>query len=447
MNKTESLPFVDSRFGGSIENRKVMIETLLKDKPKATHRIKFQGQSVDFPIIRVPIGLPKYRMENGRTVSLQSEYLAKNPKLEKNFFSLDPEMLNAQEVQHSLLIELSRKTELQKRFEDPTQKQVEPLILDSLGFVVNGNRRLSTWRDIYHQDKNKYSHFSHVDVIVLPSCAAEDIDRLEAKLQIEKDLREDYSWDAEANMMLEKMKRDHFSEKDLAELYDMKEGEIRHLLSMRDFGADYLKSRGKENLWSHISGSKFAFNTLAEMCPKIDGAANQELFKEAAFTLIDNPAEVGDSVHDAIRNLKEHFTAVKEKLLEEFEVSPALPEAAAADLLGDIPIAPQGEQVKDDPVNGGTAIPLANEIKKAGNSDQARQVIVEVIESQKQKKKDAKNANYLLKCCSDAHALLANAVKDGLRPESKLNGVQAQLAQIEAQIVKIRNFLEEHAHD
>jgi hypothetical protein len=441
MNKTESLPFVDSRFGGSIENRKVMIETLLKDKPKATHRIKFQGQSVDLPIIRVPIGLPKYRLENGRTVSLQAEYLAKNPMREKNFFSLDPEMLDSQEVQHSLLIELSRKTELRKRFEDPTQKQVEPLILDSSGFVVNGNRRLSTWRDIYDQDKNKYSHFSHVDVIVLPPCGAEDIDRLEAKLQIEKDLREDYSWDAEANMMLEKMKRDHFSGKDIADLYDMKESDIKHLLSMRDFGADYLRSRGKENLWSHISGSKFAFNTLAEMCPKIDGAANQELFKEAAFTLIDNPAEVGDSVHDAIRNLKEHFTSVKEKLLEEFEVSPIVPEGAAADLLGDMPIGP-GEQVND-----GTAIPLANEIKKAENSDQARQVIVEVIESQKQKKKDAKNASYLLKCCTDAHASLANAVKDGLNPESKRKGVEAQLVQIEAQLVKIKKFLEEHAHD
>ena len=247
MNKTDSLRFADSRFGWPSDSRKVMLEKLLSENPSATHRIKFQGLSVDLPIIRVPIGLPKYRIENGRTVSLQSEYLAKNPKLSKDFFTLDPEMLDAQEVQHGLLVELSKKTELQKRFDDPTQKQVDPLILDSLGFVVNGNRRLSCWRDLYQQDKSKYDHFSHVDVIVLPPCAAEDIDRLEAKLQIEKDIREDYSWDSEANMMLEKMKRDGFSEKDLADLYDMKESEVRHLLNMRDYGAEYLRSRGKEN--------------------------------------------------------------------------------------------------------------------------------------------------------------------------------------------------------
>lgn len=70
-----------------------------------------------------------------------------------------------------------------------------------------------------------------------------------------------------------------------------------------------------------------------------------------------------------------------------------------------------------------------------------------MIESQKQKKKDAKNANYLLKCCSDAHASLANAVKEGLKPESKTKGVEAQLAQIETQIAMIRKFLDEHAHD
>ena len=147
-------------------------------------------------------------------------------------------------------------------------------------------------------------------------------------------------------------------------------------------------------------------------------------------------------MHDAIKNLKEHFTTIKEKLLEEFDVAPATPEEEAKDLLGDLPA-----RAKDSQANGGAVIPLAKEIQKPENSSQARQVIVEVIESQKQKKKDTKNANYLLKCCSDAHASLANAVKEGLKPESKTKGVEAQLTQIETQIAKIRRFLEENAYN
>jgi hypothetical protein len=50
-----------------------------------------------------------------------------------------------------------------------------------------------------------------------------------------------------------------------------------------------------------------------------------------------------------------------------------------------------------------------------------------------------------LDCCAKAQSALAAAVKDGLRPESKLVGVTKQLEQIEAQIGKIRIYLNEHA--
>ncbi|MBK7576839.1 MAG: hypothetical protein IPI24_05345 [Ignavibacteria bacterium] len=95
----------------------------------------------------------------------------------------------------------------------------------------------------------------------------------------------------------------------------------------------------------------------------------------------------------------------------------------------------------------GLAIPLAQAIQKPENSAAARKIIVDVIETQKQLKKDSKTADYLMACCAKAHALLAAAVKDGFRAEAKLEGVGAQLDQIQIQIEKIRTYLSTNVND
>ena len=136
----------------------------------------------------------------------------------------------------------------------------------------------------------------------------------------------------------------------------------------------------------------------------------------------------------------EHLDAVVSKLHDSFEVK---------DESG------QGAGSLEDMFGGGTStasdahdIPLAKEIQKAENSDKARKIIVEVIESQKQLKKDSKDAGYLLDCCSKAQAALVAAVSKGLRPESKRHGVAKQLDQIEMLSSKIRAWLDKpHVED
>jgi hypothetical protein len=126
---------------------------------------------------------------------------------------------------------------------------------------------------------------------------------------------------------------------------------------------------------------------------------------------------------------------VKAKLQAYFAVQPATQDAGLEALFGGTP-SPSGAASID--------IPLAAEIQKEGNSEQARKIIVEVIESQKQLKKDSKSASYLLDCCARAQAQLAAAVKDALRPESKIKGVAAQLDQIEALAKAIRAHVDKH---
>lgn len=424
-----------SRFGWTKPARREEFETRGKAEGLPTYRVVFQGQTKDFPIIRVPIDLPKYRMVNGRTASLQVEHLALNPDDRRDLFTGDPEMWDAQEAQHALLIQLGRQSELDKYFADPAHKQVDPLLLDQDGFAVNGNRRLSAWRDLIHSDPAKYGHFEHIDVVVLPHATEKEINQLEARLQIEKDIRAEYDWDAEANMMLVKMERFGFTPADLCHLYKMKEGDLQQLLDMREYADEYLRSRGKTDMWSEVSSQEHTFQRLVQSRGKLSGGVGRkELFKEAAFALIDDPSAVG-RLYTAIPELALSLDKVTERLAGEFDV--------ASDVHDDELDALFGSGVADNDADREAA--LAAVLRDEQSLPRAREIIADVLESERQLKKDNKKTGYLLDMCAKANSALTVAAKDGLRPESKLSGVEKQLNEIDARVAVIRAFLAQHA--
>ncbi|MFB8344957.1 hypothetical protein ACWGNA_27770 [Brucella cytisi] len=423
-----------SRFGWPRPARLEEFKTRLDAKGLATDRVVFQGLNQDLPIIRIPIDLPKYRLVNGRTASLQVEHLALNSDLRPDLFTGDPEMWDAQEVQHELLLKLARLSELDGYFEDSTHKQVNPLLLDEEGFVVNGNRRLSMWRQLLHDEPQKYHHFEYIEVVVLPHATERDINRLEAQLQIEKDIRADYSWDAQANMLIAKMKRDEIKAEELCKLYNMKDTEFAQLLDMRAYADEYLHSRNKADRWSEVSGQEHTFQRLVQSRSKLSGVGRKEIFKEAAFALIDDPAAVG-RLYIAIPELAANLDKVVERLADELDLEVVAPDDGLDDLFG-------GGQSKD---NDTQQTGLIQALKNSAQRAQAREVIGDVLETERQIKKDVKKAGYLLDQCAKANSFLTAAAKEGLRPESRLTGVAKQLDQIETRVAAIRAFLAKNA--
>lgn len=423
-----------SRFGWPRPARLEEFKARLEVKGLATSRVVFQGKNQDLPIIRIPIDLPKYRLANGRTASLQVEHLALNPDLRPELFTGDPEMWDAQEVQHELLLKLGRLSELDDYFENPAHQQIDPLLLDEEGFVVNGNRRLSMWRQLLHEEPQKYGHFEHIEVVVLPHATEKDLNRLEAQLQIEKDIRADYSWDAQANMMIAKMERDGIKAEELCKLYKMKDTEFAQLIDMRSYADEYLRSRNKANRWSEVSGQEHTFQRLVQSRAKLSGVGRKEIFKEAAFALIDDPTAVG-RLYIAIPELAANLDKVVERLASELELDTAAPDDGLGDLFGG------GRNRKNDTQQTG----LIQALKDPAQRAQARDAIGEILETERQLKKDVKKAGYLLDQCAKANSFLTAAAKDGLRPESKLTGVAKQLDEIEARIAAIRAYLSEHA--
>lgn len=387
------------------------------------------------PIVRVSVSLPKYRLENGRTSSLQAEYLATTDKVRPDLFTGDPELWDAQIAQHALLLKLSHEAGLRAKFEQPGNIQVEPILVSEHGVVVNGNRRLAMWRELHYQDAVKYAHFGHIDVAVLSHCDEREIDKLEATLQIEEDIKADYEWHAEANMMRAKQKQHGFSNKELSELYKRKEAQIDELFDMRAYAEEYLASRKKRDHWSLVNGAEFAFRSLVRSRKGVQDAAKQELLRHLAFALIDKSDELGGRVYAIIPELADALPETTEALAKEFAVSKAPSEDESLDgLFGG-----------GDPVSSGLELQITKVLESDANRDAARAVVLDIIEARKLIKKNSREAEYLLECCTKAHALLNAAAGRGLRPESVRDGVGKQLDEIDGLSRMIRDWLNKHA--
>lgn len=398
------------------------------------HQLMFKGQLTNFPIIRIPINLALYRLNNGRTASAQEEYLAKNPSIPADFFTADPELLTVQATQHEILTEMSGQQDLRKFFENTSNKQEQVIILDHNGFVVNGNRRLATWRNLYKSDLTKYSHFAYINAIVLDQCDEKEIDRIEARLQISKDIKANYSWDARATMMRRKMQRDGFSIKELADLYEMSDSEIKSMLSMLDYGSEYLKSRGQDGLWSNIKDKEYAFKNLEKSASKISAVNKKALFISSAFALIDSPDDAGGRLYEKIPSVAEFLPQITEKLAEKFPPSIVKNEASVLDDFIDTAIGPADDSIDAQ---------IANKV--AESPDEARDIIVEVIESQKALKKEVKGNGFLLSQCAKAQAALKTAIDEFKVDSTSTQGVEGQLLAIEERIAEIRFLITKNA--
>jgi hypothetical protein len=132
------------KFGESLPSRRALIHQLAKAQPSKTFPIDFQGERKYLPVHSVSIDFPRYRLSNGRTGVDQLEYLSKHQSLPKDIFS-KPESDQAQQHQHAILKTMIDDADLRTYFKN--NKQLEPLVLDSDGFVINGNRRLCCWRN------------------------------------------------------------------------------------------------------------------------------------------------------------------------------------------------------------------------------------------------------------------------------------------------------------
>lgn len=401
-----------------------------------THRLRFQGTLLTLPLFSAPIELPKYRLENGRTVSLQAEWLADHPEELRGFFRNDPESDRAQGVQHQLLLELIKGRGLRDYFTETSNKQLDPIILDTNGFVVNGNRRLCCWRELYSGDQSRYEHFSHVRAVVLPPADDKAIDRLEAELQVAQDIRDDYTWDTLANMLYERKVQHGYTIDDLADLYEKKPIEIRELLEMREYALQYMASRGKPNHWKMVrgKGTDYAFRKLLKARKRASSIVDKFVVENVTFTLLDD-AEGFGRLYEAIPLLAEQLPKLKERLRKELGIETA-----------------GGEKVSDPTGFFSDSAPDMEDVALMGTLDleehrkTIREIAKDVIDETRSQDAEERNSTYVRRMLQRANSHIQSAAT-GISSDSSKLGIAEQLASIDDTLAVIRKWLDGRTSD
>lgn len=169
------------------DQRRQTIADALGGGAATTHFVPFHKGYIEAPVVEIDHAALVYRAANGRLVS---ELAAHGIAAEQR------DDAEQQQALHRLLIDKAR---------DPAgpifdelalhARQTEPLLVTRDGLVVNGNRRLAAMRELMAREPDRYARFARVSVALLPGDMPDDeIEYVEAALQMAPDLKLDYSW-------------------------------------------------------------------------------------------------------------------------------------------------------------------------------------------------------------------------------------------------------------
>ena len=260
----------------------------------------FKNTRTDLTVIRIPIDLLLYRVENYRTRTAQLRHIQENDK-SSTFFSTGQENESVQHVQHILLMTL---TERGRHNVTPivevlkSEGQREPLLITNGGVVVNGNRRLASMRELFASNPNQYEHFSHVDCAVLPAGATiDDIRETEVRLQMRPETRLPYSW-IDESIAIQDMIDSGKPVSYIAKLMRKTEYQVRLASSALHEVNIYLdESLQKPGHYHEVEDSEQLFRDLAKALRSKDGTET-DVSRRIAWILNDNSADLGRRVYD-----------------------------------------------------------------------------------------------------------------------------------------------------
>lgn len=393
-----------------------------------THSEEYQGHYRPLKVAEVRIEMLMYRIENIRTKSLQKEYLAKNPDAPKDMFTADPYSIETQETQHQLLKSLVDKEGLMKTFKKEMTQQTEPIICSDEGVVVNGNRRLCAWRELYYSDKTKYKHFQTVKVAVLPNHDPQGIYDLEVALQIRPSMKDEYSWHAIAADCKEKAET--IDIRDIAKKQNKSPDEVSTLIECYDYATQYLEAIEHPNEWSRVEKQFFAFKGIISGRKSLKKPGDKELFQEIAQAILQMPVQ-GERLYSKIPKVVSCLDRIAEEIQEAFDIT------IDSEMDDDLALLSGGEADTDN-----KNAQIAAGIHEADKPDQVVQIVDKIIKADEDLEKEKKKRSFVFDQVLKAVTNLNNAVSN-MDDAMSRDGIAKQLDNIEFDCSLLRNWIEQ----
>lgn len=245
--------------------RKEIIKENLTKKLSHKESFKIKNKWVACPIVLMDINVPIYHLNNGRTRDAQRSYVKKNNHKD-NYFEKGLENTQQQRIQHKILFELSQDSTANIHRELKTSvkfREDAPLLIDSNGMLINGNRRMAAIRELYKSDVKKYDDFKRIPCAVIEQFLDDKtIKEIENFLQVIKENKQDYNWISLCMEIQDEKKRLGLENKQIAVNMGKTESEIEryfNLISLIDdclendhkTPGDYSVIRSQEQLWKN----------------------------------------------------------------------------------------------------------------------------------------------------------------------------------------------------
>lgn len=421
------------QFGYPDIKRKMSINEAIGSS-KENHYENYQGKYRPLPVIEIRIESLVYRMENIRTKNSQKEWLAQHPEVDKDFFSRDPFSIEVQEKQHELLKKLVDKENLLSAFKrdgkNEGMQQKDPLICSDNGIVVNGNRRLCAWRELYYSDREKYKHFEMIRVAVLPNHDKVGMYDLEVELQIQSPMKADYDWHSIAADSKEKSDAG-IDIIIIAKKQGKSPNDISTMIECYDYAAEYLESIGHPDEWSLVDKQYYAFKEIVKGRKSLKNPGDKELFQEISKSILQTPAK-GDRLYSQIPKIVANLSEISPKLTEVFGIDID----DDTDNTDDIDILGGGDQSDIDMKNAR----IAEQIRLAEEPEKVVDTVRVVIDSQDEIEKEKKKRGFVFEQVVKAATALNNAVSN-LSDEMNKDGVGRQLNNIEVACTILKDWI------
>jgi hypothetical protein len=280
-------------------------------------------------------------------------------------------------------------------------------------------------RELISEDKLEFEpKFGNIEVVILPPADERELDQLEARLQISEDIKAEYSWTAKAFMLRTRRDEHKLDNSELSALYQIPVGDVADLLEMLSLAEAYLEDRSKPRQFRLIDKSEFAFRQLIRAREKFRTQSEKQILEKLSYCLIDAPA--GGRVYAAVPDLGKYLDQVVETIRVELGSGAHVSEKqrAAAKVLG-------VTAVKIDPV---VAV-----IENEDNFPRIRQIISDVIETEKFRQRQANKETKAASALAKAAQLIASAISswDKAKSRSKKEASK-QVDAIERLIEKLR---------
>lgn len=392
----------------------------------------FRNTKMELKVIRIPIDLPIYRMENFRTFSEQSNFITREKK-SPEYFTTGQENESVQQVQHEILARLAEKGKASSVVPiiDVLQRegQRDNLLITASGVVVNGNRRLAAMRELLARDSSTNADFNHVNCVVLPSDATpNDILEIEAILQGRPETRLDYDWVGDAQLVLALLRMKNGRPEDAAKILRRKTAEVKNVLKAFSEADLYLNDwANAKNEYSRVSesGEQF-FNDLPGA---LDGKpeALKDASRAIAWTLFENSPKLPGRLYNYNVVFGKQADVVMNQLSEDMGISLSSETSTGGAGSFDFDMGEESGQTNYQPLI---------DILKSKNKE-AIETLLEISVNVVESEKDKKSGEAALKAITVANSKLAEVDLSRANPETHIS-IKRQLEAIIQRATNLR---------